>query len=166
MVHAVVRSMALRKRLRSRMWYRHDLDTADIWSEKVRVLSKMTTRLQAESTGERMTSIGTWIVGWFSFSSCFGRPMTRNSVFEGLRERQLDDIHFKTIDTVSSRWAILCEKSTAKIIYRVECHQHRVYDLKMNQIWLYWEEKYIEWIVENQEQILEEHHIRVGKKMI
>ena len=69
-----------------------DLDTAEIWSEKVRLLSKMTPRLRAESIGERMTSLGKWMVGWFSFSSCFGRPMTRNSVFEGLRERKLDDI--------------------------------------------------------------------------
>ena len=42
MVHAVVRSMVLRIRLRSRMWWWHDLDTAEIWSEKVRLLSKMT----------------------------------------------------------------------------------------------------------------------------
>ena len=68
MVHAVVRSMVLRIRLRSRVWYRYDLDQWKMWSEIVRLLSKMTPspRLRAESTGERMTTLGKWIVGWFS----------------------------------------------------------------------------------------------------
>ena len=61
-----------------------------------------------------MTSLGKWIIGWFSLSSGFGRPMMRNSVFEGLRERKLDDIQLQTLVTVRSRWAILCEKSTAE----------------------------------------------------
>ena len=68
-VHAVIRSMVARIRLKSRMWYWHDLDTAEIWSKVVRLLSKMTPRLWAQSTGERMTSLSEWLVGGLSFSS-------------------------------------------------------------------------------------------------
>ena len=51
--------------------------------EKVRLLSNMTPKLRAELTDERVTPSA------FNFLSYCGRPMRRNSVLEGLRERKL-----------------------------------------------------------------------------
>ena len=42
------------------------------------------------------------------------RPMIRNSVVDGFRERKLDDIQLYTFDTVFSRRVILYEKSAAE----------------------------------------------------
>jgi hypothetical protein len=43
------------------------------------------------------------MMGLLSLESCCGRPMIRNSVLEGLRERKLDDIQLETLDIVFSR---------------------------------------------------------------
>ena len=74
----------------------------------------MTPKLQAESTGVSMTLLGRWLVGLLSFESCCGRPMIRNSVLEGFREKKLDDVWLYTLDIVFSRWVISYEKSAAK----------------------------------------------------
>ena len=53
----------------------------------MRLLSKMTLKLRAESTGVSVTSFGRRIVGLLRFESCCERPMVRNSVLDGFRER-------------------------------------------------------------------------------
>ena len=50
----------------------------------------MTPRLRAEWTGDKVTLLGRWMIGLLSLESCWGRPMRRNSVLEGFRERKLD----------------------------------------------------------------------------
>jgi hypothetical protein len=68
------------------------LETEVIYLKTDNVLSKMTLRLRAEDAGEIITLSGGEIVGRFSLSSCLGRPVTSNSVLEGLRDRQFDVI--------------------------------------------------------------------------
>jgi len=40
------------------------------------------------------------MVGLLSLESCCGRPKTRNSVIEGLRDRKLEDIQLDTLVSV------------------------------------------------------------------
>jgi len=54
----VVQSIVLQIRLRSRILWKHDLEIEEICCTNDRFLSKMTPRLQAESTGESMTLLG------------------------------------------------------------------------------------------------------------
>jgi hypothetical protein len=63
----------LRIRLRSRILWKHDLETAEICWANDRFLSQMTPRLRVESTGESMTLLGRWIVGVLSLESCCDR---------------------------------------------------------------------------------------------
>jgi len=63
MVQAVVWSIVLRIRLRSRILRKHDSEIEEICCANDRFLSKMTPRLQTESTGESMTLLGGWVVG-------------------------------------------------------------------------------------------------------
>jgi len=62
-------------------------------------ISKMTPRLRAESTGESMKLLGRSMVECLSLESCCGRPIMRNSVLEGLRDRKLEDILLGTLVT-------------------------------------------------------------------
>ena len=57
-MQAVVRSIVLCIRLRSRMSRIHDLEIAEMCCEKVRLLSKMTPKVRAESIGVSETSLG------------------------------------------------------------------------------------------------------------
>jgi len=92
MVQAIVWSVVLRVRLRSRILRKHDLEIEEICWTNDRFLSKMTPILRAESTGESMTLLGRWMVGLLSWESCCSTSKIRNSVLEGLRDRKLDDI--------------------------------------------------------------------------
>ena len=56
-VQAVVRSIVLRMRLRSRISRKHDLEIAEMCLENARLFSKMTPKLRAESTGVSVTSL-------------------------------------------------------------------------------------------------------------
>jgi len=58
MVQAVVLSIVLRIRLRSRILRKHDLEIEEICCTNDKFLSKMIPRLRAESTGESMTLLG------------------------------------------------------------------------------------------------------------
>ena len=87
---------------------------AEMCSENDRVESKMTPKLRAEWTGDKVTELGSDIVGFSSLPSCLGRPMIRNSVLEELSERKLDDIQLWTDEIVFSRWEILWEKLLAE----------------------------------------------------
>jgi len=69
---------------RSRIVWKHDLETAEIFCANDRFL-----RLRAESTC--MTLLGRWMVGLLSLESCCGWPKMRNLVLEGLRDRKLED---------------------------------------------------------------------------
>jgi len=69
MVHAVVWSIVLRIRLRSRILRKHDLEIEEICCANDRFLSKKTPRLRAESTCESMTFLGRWIVVLLSLLS-------------------------------------------------------------------------------------------------
>ena len=91
-------------------WFRNSRNVL----RKVRLLSKMTPKLGAERTGDRVTLLGRWMIGLLSFESCWGRPTKRNSFLEGLRERKLHDIQLLTLVIVSSRWEILYAKSAAE----------------------------------------------------
>ena len=55
MIRAVDWSMVLLIRLRSRIWYRQDLEIADMCSVKERFESNMTPRLRADLAGEIVT---------------------------------------------------------------------------------------------------------------
>ena len=50
-------------------------------------------RFLAEWTGEIVVLSGRRRVWFLSLDTWFGRPMMRNSVLEGLRERKLEVIH-------------------------------------------------------------------------
>jgi len=58
MVQAVVLSIVLRIRLRSRILRKHDLEIEEICCANDIFLSKMTPRLRAESTGESVILLG------------------------------------------------------------------------------------------------------------
>jgi hypothetical protein len=58
---------------------RHDLETAEMCSKKLTIVSKMTPKLRAEVTGERITLLGRQIIGLSSLSTCFEMPTERNS---------------------------------------------------------------------------------------
>jgi len=107
---AVVWSVVLRIHLRSRILWKHDLESAEICCSNDIFISKITPRWRAKSTGERMTLLGRWLVGLLCLESCYVRPKMRHSVLEGLRLTKLEDIH---LAIVFSRWVILWEKSTA-----------------------------------------------------
>jgi len=118
MVQTVVWSIVLRIRLSSRILRKHDLEVEQICCTHDRLLSKMTPRFRAESTGESITLLGRWMVRIVSLESCWGRPWMRNSVLEGLRERKLEDIQLDTLLIVFSRWEMLWEKSRAEEVKR------------------------------------------------
>jgi len=54
----MVQSVVLRIRFMSRILWKHDLEIEEISCANDRFISKMTRRLQAESTGESMTLLG------------------------------------------------------------------------------------------------------------
>jgi len=113
MVQAVVWSIILRIRLRSRLLRKRDLEIAEIFCANDGFLSKMTPRLWADSTGESMTLLGRWMVG-SNLESCCGRPEMINSILGGLRDRKLDDIQLDTLVIVFSRRVMLWEISRAE----------------------------------------------------
>ena len=92
MVSALEWVKVLRMRLRSRMWAKHFWEIEKMCLENERLESKMKPRLRAEVTGLRMVSEEMVRVGFEILESCTGRPISKNSVFDGLRERKLDDI--------------------------------------------------------------------------
>ena len=110
MIRAVDWSMVLLIRLRSWIWYRQDLEIADMWSVKERLESNMTPRLWADLAGESVTLSESDNIGWSSLESCLGWPMRRNSVLSGLSERKLADIQSFIEEIVPSRWVILEER--------------------------------------------------------
>ena len=65
---------------------KHDFEIAEMCWENVRLLSKMTSRLRADVTGESVMLLDKWMTGLLSLESCCGRPLIINSVLEGLRE--------------------------------------------------------------------------------
>jgi hypothetical protein len=86
----------------------------DMCLDRERLESKMKPKLRAKGTGVRkvlgeMKRFGFWIL-----VSCVGRPISRNSVFDGLRERKLDDIQVEMSDIVFCRSSILCAKLLAE----------------------------------------------------
>jgi len=73
------------------------------------------------------------MVGLLSLESCCGRPKTRYSVLEGLRDRKLEDmsswIRYSYVFKVSACY----ERNTEqRMIREVEYHQRRVGGLLMN----------------------------------
>ena len=72
---------------------KQDLEIEEMCSEKVILLSKMTPKLRAEVTGERVTLLGREMIELVSLASCCGKPMRSHSVLAGVRERRLADIH-------------------------------------------------------------------------
>jgi hypothetical protein len=57
-----------------------------------------------------------YIVGEYSLEGCWGRPMTRNTVLEGLKKVKLIDI----IKILVSRKVMLCENLAAKNEWQVK----------------------------------------------
>jgi len=74
----------------SRILWKHDLEVEEICCANDIFLSKKTPRLRAETTGKSMTLLSRLMLGLLSSESCYGRPKTRNSVLEGLRDRKLE----------------------------------------------------------------------------
>jgi hypothetical protein len=96
MVHAVLWSSIGRRRRRSRMWKKQVLVSWVMCSEKVRFLSKITPRfLTGLDEGKVEDEEGDFkVIDWsVSLLSWSGRPISRNSVLEGFKERRLVDIH-------------------------------------------------------------------------
>jgi len=83
--------------------WKHVLETAQICCANDRFLPEMTPRFRAESTDERMALFGKLMVELLSLESCCGRPKTRNSVLEGLRDRKLEVIRLNRSDIGFSR---------------------------------------------------------------
>ena len=113
-VQAVLWSKVLRIRHRSWIWEKQDFEMYEIWSEKQRLESKITPRFRAEETGcivifEEIVSVGLWIL-----ASCAGRPMRRNSVIVGLRDRKLEAIHEEISEIVFCKSWIFSEKASAE----------------------------------------------------
>ena len=154
MVHDVVRSMVLRICLRSRMWYMHDLDTAEIWSERVRILSKMTPRLRAESAGERMIIINmvNWMISWMiKLFELFWE--TNDEKFSFWRiEGKLDDIQLLTLVTQFVQDEQYCVRSQSREWY-IELSV--INTELMTWKWIRYDfterNNILEWIVGNQE---------------
>jgi hypothetical protein len=74
------------------MWRKQLREREVIWSEKVRLVSKMKPRFLAYGEG-RMIVAGVGDRERLQIlASCLDRPMRRNSVLEGLRVRRFADI--------------------------------------------------------------------------
>jgi len=93
---------------------KHFWEIEEMCLERERLESKMKPRLRAEVTGLRMVSEEMVRVGFEILESCTGRPISKNSVFDGLRERKLDDIQDEISVMVSCRHWILCVKLLAE----------------------------------------------------
>ena len=88
------------------MWKKQVLVSWVMWSEKVRFWSKITPRfligldeVKVEDEEGEFKVID-WSVSLLSWS---GRPISRNSVLEGFKERRLVDIQLEMREIVSTR---------------------------------------------------------------
>ena len=96
------------------MWTKQLWEIDEMCFDRERLESKMKPRLRAEETGLRMVSEERVRVGFEILESCTGRPISKNSVFDGLRERKFDDIQDEILVMVSCRHWILCVKLLAE----------------------------------------------------
>ena len=110
MVLAVLRSRVFRMRRRSRICQWQDLQTDEIWSLKVRLVSNRMPRLRVVDTGLMIVFWSILRDGSFSFDSWLLFPKTRNSVLEGFRDKRLADIHTETSDMQDCSLFIAVEK--------------------------------------------------------
>ena len=100
-VEAVLKLMEERMRRRSRICRKQLRESEVIWSEKVRLVSKMKPRFRAEGEGRMIVAGVGEREGLEILASCLGRPIRRKSVFEGLRVRRLADIQSEMCCRVS-----------------------------------------------------------------
>ena len=82
------------------MWQWHALESAEICFEKDSEESKMKPRFLAEEDGEIGLDADNERDGLSIFEVCCGKPMSRNSVFDGFNVRQLADIQEEMRETV------------------------------------------------------------------
>lgn len=82
-----------------------------LWSE--RLLSKITPRLRADWVGERVVPWNSR-EGEVTFERCWGVPIRRYSVFDGLTVRRLENNQEWTVSRVDDRRARLVEESEAE----------------------------------------------------
>jgi len=106
MVLAVLKSRYGRIQRSSRMWYLQDLESAVIWSEKVRCSSEIKPRLRAEWVVVREQSC--------ILQSCCLSPIRRNSVLEELRVRRLAVIQEEICCRAFCKWLMLECKSDGR----------------------------------------------------
>ena len=74
------------------MWAKQVFEMYEMWSEKERFESNITPRFLAEATGLMEVLEGMDREGLSILASWVARPMSRNSVFEELREKKLEAI--------------------------------------------------------------------------
>lgn len=67
-------------------------------------------RFRAWLTGCRIVCGSMIKDGSLSLASCLGRPMTRNSVFDGFSDNRLADIHVETLEKICWRFFIEASK--------------------------------------------------------
>ena len=91
-----------------------DLQVAEIWSLKVRLLSNTTPRLRAVPTGLMIVVGFISRDGLLSLESWVEFPKMRNSVSEGLNYRRLADIQFETWEIENCKWSIEAEKTDGR----------------------------------------------------
>jgi len=123
MVDAVLRSRIgriLRRSQISRICMKQEREIWVMWSEKLRFWSKITSKFR---TGE--VGVNAWvdveprlkeIDGSGIFFSCSRRPMTINSVFEGLRQRRFEVVQEEICLTTSRRWSTCAAAPTEQLL--------------------------------------------------
>jgi hypothetical protein len=72
-------------------------------SDRDRLESNRTPRFRADETGDKVTEGVVEREGFSIFESCLGRPISKNSVLEGLSMRKFADIHDETSAVALSR---------------------------------------------------------------
>ena len=72
-------------------------------SDRDRLESNRTPRFRADVTGDKVTEGVIEREGFSILESCLGRPISKNSVLEGLSMRRFADIHEETSAIALSR---------------------------------------------------------------
>jgi hypothetical protein len=72
-------------------------------SDKDRLESNRTPRFRAEETGDKVTARVMEREGFSILESCLRRPISKNSVLEGMSMRRFADIHEETSAIALSR---------------------------------------------------------------